>query len=883
MRIVVGHANPDFDAYAATVAATKLFEGAKGVFLGSQNANVRAFHNLHEEFLDFVDLRGLELDEVDSVVMVDTRDPDRIGEIGPLVEGGRVEVIVYDHHPPQEGDIEGAEDRSIEVGATTSILVHEIKQRGIELAPLEASVMLLGIHEDTGSLTYPNATAYDADAAAYLMAAGADMEVLNQFLSRALDPAQQRLLGQLQDTLEMWDVNGQQVAVGTAVAPEYVDSASVLTHYVVEDMGFRVAIGIVKMPERLLIVARSRLSEIDVGAVMARLGGGGHAQAASAGFREMEIEDALEKVREALEAEVAPPLRARDVMSAPVRGICPEATMREAADTMARWGHGGLPVLEGEKGDKLVGLVTRKDVDKAVRHGLDHAPVKGFMGRDIVTVDPDRDLGELERLLATRGIGRVPVVEDGVLIGIVTRKDVLRAEHGDAYLDRRLAQAHPLATERFLGSVETLLPEYVREAITGLGAVAEARGEKAHIVGGFVRDMVLGRRNLDVDIVVEGDGVAFAEDAARALGARVKVHRRFGTAVLVFSRDFHVDVTSSRSEYYTKPGALPTVERSTLRQDLFRRDFTINAMAACIDPTCFGKIADPYGGLRDLERGVVRVLHALSFIDDPTRALRAARFEERYGFRMDESAGELARHALSLGVLAEVSGARIREELIDIFDEERPGAVFERLDDLGALAPLVPDDARASDVRPLLEAVDEGVTALSHARMRAPRRRLALVAAFATMADRPACERWLRHFRFGREYAEVALSVAGRRQATLRALHDRRGMRDSRLYHALEGFSAEALAVLWAHADDGGRARVEHFATELAAVKPAVNGRDLIAMGYEPSESFTAILARALDDRLDGHVVGREAEAANLKRIATRVLGSPGNEGASRS
>lgn len=875
MRIVVGHANPDFDAYAATVAATKLFPGSKGVFLGSQNANVRAFHNLHEEFLEFTDLRNLDLHKVDSVVMVDTRDPDRVGEIGPLVESRKVEVIVYDHHPPQEGDVEGADDRSIEVGSTTSILVHEIKQRGIELAPLEASVMLLGIHEDTGSLTYPGATAYDADAAAYLMAVGADMEVLNQFLSRALDEAQQDLLRQLEDTLEMWDVNGQQVAVGTATAKEYVDSASVLTHYVVEDMGFRVAIGIVKMPERLLIVARSRLTEIDVGAVMAHLGGGGHAQAASAGFREMEIEEARQRVRDALEAEVAPPLRARDIMSAPVRGIAPDAPMREAAELMSRWGHGGLPVLEGER---LVGLVTRKDVDKAARHGLDHAPVKGFMGRDIITIRPDADLGELERLLATRGIGRVPVMEAGGLIGIVTRKDVLRAEHGDAYLDRRVARAHPQATQRFLSSVETLLPEHVREAITGLGAIAENRSEKAHIVGGFVRDMVLGRRNLDVDIVVEGDGVAFAEEAARGLGARVRVHRRFGTAVLVFSRDFHVDVASSRSEYYSKPGALPTVERSTLRQDLFRRDFTINAMAACIDPSCFGIIADPYGGLRDLEHGVVRVLHALSFIDDPTRALRAARFEERYGFRMDASTEDLARHAVALRVLGEVSGARIREELLDIADEVRPAEVMGRLGELGALGALLPQGADEADVRDDLERTDAAIDVLASARSRPPSRRIALIVAMATAGTRAGAERWMRHFRFGREYAEIANTLASRQDAALRALHDRRGMRDSRLFHALEGLAPEALAVLWARADESGRGRIERFAAELVHVRAAVNGRDLIEWGYEPSEAFTAILARALDDRLDGRIVGRQAELANLRRIAARRIGGGGRK-----
>ncbi|MDP1793636.1 MAG: CBS domain-containing protein, partial [Acidimicrobiales bacterium] len=606
MQIAVGHANPDFDAYASTVAATKLFPGAKGVFLGSQNANVRAFHNLHEEFFEFVDLKGLDFGAVRRVVMVDTRDPERVGEMGAVVRRGDVDVVIYDHHPRQQGDFEGGDDRSVEVGATTSILATELRQRGVAITPLEASVMLLGIHEDTGSLTYPSTTSYDAEAAAWLMACGADLDVVNQFLTRSLDPAQRALLSQLTASLELWDVNGQQIAVGVAASDEYVDSAGVLSHYVVEDLGYRVALAIVRMPDRTQVVARSRLSEVDVGAAMARLGGGGHHQAASAGFRDASLPEVLAQVRAALEAEVSAPRRAADVMSREVRTVLPGSTMTEAGELMARWGHGGLPIVEE---GVLVGLVTRKDVDKALRHGLGHAPVTGFMTRDVLTIDPSADVAEIEQLMAGRGIGRLPVVEDGRILGIVTRKDVLRAEHGDGYLVAGLQGVHPAAQGRFAGSVRSLLPDVVSSTLGALGQLADERGERAHAVGGFVRDMLLGRANLDVDVVVEGDGVAFAQEFAERHGTDVKIHRRFGTAVLVVSKELHVDVTSARSEYYVRPGALPTVERSSLRQDLFRRDFTINAMAACLEPSCFGAIADPFGGLRDLESGIVRVLH----------------------------------------------------------------------------------------------------------------------------------------------------------------------------------------------------------------------------------------------------------------------------------
>ncbi|MHB1340329.1 MAG: CBS domain-containing protein [Coriobacteriia bacterium] len=866
-QVVVGHANPDFDAYAAMVAATKLYRGARAVFLGSQNANVREFHNLHEDFLDFVDLKMLDLSAIERVIMVDTRDAARIGELGAVAVRPGVEVIVYDHHPRSDGDMIVPEDRSMSVGAATSILVHELRDRGIALTPLEASVLLLGIHEDTGSLTYVNSTPYDAEAVAFLMTSGADLEVVNEFLSRTLTDEQRALLDVLVGSLEVWDVRGQRIAVGVATANEYVDSASVLTHYICEDLGYRVAIAVIAMPDRVHIVGRSRLAEVDMGAVLSRLGGGGHPQAASAAIKGAGIPEIVIRLRESLELEVPPPLTARDIMSSPVRTVTPDMTMAEAGHLMATWGHGGLPVTaRGE----IVGLVTRKDVDKAVRHGLDHAPVTGFMARGPITVDAAMALDELRRMLARTGIGRVPVVEGRELVGIVTRKDLLRAEHGEAYMDRAVARERSDATKRFMASFDHLLPDDVRDAVRSIGQLAAEQGQRAHVVGGFVRDLLLGRPNLDIDIVIEGDGLAFAERAAEVLGWRIRVHRRFGTAVLIASKTLHVDITSARTEYYTRPGALPTVERSSLRQDLFRRDFSINAMAATITPEAFGTIADPFGGLADLERGVIRSLHSLSFVEDPTRVLRAARFEERYGFSIDGSTEALLRQAVDLEMLEEVSGARVREELLDIIDEERVAPILRRLEDLGAFAALVPEGVDRARVLDEIGLTDSAYATLASRFSRAPRRRVALVVPFAATAGRPAAERWTRRMRFGREYGTPALTACERRDPLLGMLRDRRGMRDSRLFFALDPLPHETLIYLWGVSHGAARKRIERFIEVLTGVRASVSGDDLVALGLQPGPGFSAILAQALADRLDGRAVGREAELANLRRLARK-------------
>ena len=868
MQIVVGHSNPDFDAYASMVAATRLFPGAKAVFLGTQNENVRAFHNLHGEFFEFVDLKQLEMSAITQLVMVDTRDPDRLAELGEVARRDGVDVIIYDHHPPQRGDLTRGDDRSREVGATTSILVHELRDREIELSPLESSTMLLGIHEDTGSLTYPGSTAYDALAAAWLMEQGADIEVLNQYLRRTLDADQADLLEQLAVSLELWDINGQQVAVGVAHALEYVDSAGVLTHYVVEDMGHRVAFAVVEMPGRLQIVARSRASEVDVGAVMKRLGGGGHPQAASARVKGGSIEAVLDGLRDALTHEVHSPLRALDVMSTPVRRAGTAWTMLRAGEEMSRWGHAGLPVIEG---DELVGYISRKDVDKAVRHGLAHAPVTGFMNRDIVSVAPEAALGTVEGLLATSGIEQVPVIEGGAVTGIISRSDVLRAEHGDSYLVGRTRVAHPVATRRFLDGVGRL-PESAGSVLATLGEVASKASERAFVVGGFVRDMVLGVENLDIDVVVEGDGIDFAMRVAARTGAHLKIHRRFGTAVVTLGALLHLDVAGARAEYYTKPGALPIVERSTLNQDLLRRDFTINAMAACLDLGCFGEITDPYGGLDDLDAGVVRVLHPLSFVDDPTRLLRAARFEGRFGFAMDSSTLGLALRGVEMGLLEDLSGARVREELFDVLAESRPAVVLERLSGLGGLAAVLPGGSEIERVPDDLLAVEDALAVLTErCRGFAPRRVATLLAVLAsTGSSSSSAERWLARLHVGRVTARPAREIAQVGTSAVRKLASVRGMRDSRLYRLLSELSAEAIVVLWSRGDEVARERIERHLTQLASTRVAVSGADLIAIGATPGGSFSAILARAFDDRLDGRAVGRAAELANLRRLAVR-------------
>jgi len=423
------------------------------------------------------------------------------------------------------------------------------------------------------------------------------------------------------------------------------------------------------------------------------------------------------------------------------------------------------------------------------------------------------------------------------------------------------------------------LTDEVSSALSSIGAISAAEGIPAYVVGGFVRDLLLGRATSDIDIVVEGDASAFADQVGSAFGVPVLAHDRFRTASLSLPSGVNVDIATARTESYDEPAALPDVSASTLDDDLGRRDFTINAMALTLAVDGVGaegseELIDPYFGLADLRAGIVRILHDESFVDDPTRILRAARFGARLGFSMDVATMIMARNASDDGLLGRLSAARLRAELLAILAEEEPAAVFSRLFALGAFEAVVPVGATVDAVEVAVERADHalGDLAGSWGSMPAPQREVTLLAAIGSSTvpqDGPSTIRgWADRLDLSTLQSLPALELAENAAHALGVLESSEPIVDSALFRLLAPLSPETIVNLWARSGESGRARIGHFLVDLAGVVAAVDGSDLIGLGAESSPGFSAILARALDDRLDGRAVGREAELANLTRLA---------------
>ncbi|NOX62286.1 MAG: CBS domain-containing protein [Chloroflexi bacterium] len=853
MNVILTHEHADFDALASLLAASKLYE-ATPVLPRKLNRNLRDFLVLYRSSLPFKQADELPRGKVEMAILVDTQTAQAVKG---MTQDTR--LLIIDHHRLERELPENAHFWGEPVGATTTILLEQIINRGIPLSPIEATLLLLGIYEDTGGLTYASTTPRDLRCAAWLLEHGANLEVANSFLHHPLTPAQQTLLKQLSDNAETIEIAGHTIVIATAKAKEYVDEISTLAHKLRDLFDPDGLFLIVELDDRVQLVARSTTNHIHVGRIAEALGGGGHARAAAAPITHMTLSEVREKLLEILKTHVRPPLTVRNIMTeGEVKTFSPNMSVIRADREMKRLGHEGFPVVEN---GRLVGLVTRRDIDRALHHHFDKEPIRRVMRAGQVTVRPDDSVQTLQKVMMESGWGQVPVVdEQGRMVGIVTRTDLLKLWG---------AAEERLAPPSVALKMEAALPEGLLKLLRDIGDIATELHYSLYAVGGFVRDLLLGRPNYDVDLVVEGDAAQLAHTLAKRFGGRVRTHKRFGTAKWIRDEKAFaagkplpdqtpasLDFATARTEFYEEATALPVVESSNIKLDLHRRDFTINTLAIRLDGPHWGELLDFYGGCRDLEEGLIRVLHSLSFVEDPTRILRAVRFEQRFGFKIESRTAELIHDAVDL--LARVSGPRIRHEFDLIFQERQPEKVMARLHELGVFQALHPEltwnDALAVKFQNLRAALretplaDEAIERLYFALW---------LHRLSPQAQREVLDR-LRANARTRALIEEGIRLRGREKELLAP-----DLLPSRLDQLLAPFSDSALLIARIDADDWSLSqRILDYMTHLRPQKIELTGDDLKKMGVRPGPIYRRIFRQIRAARLDGEIHSRAEEEA---------------------
>ena len=879
MDLIVTHNNADFDAFSSLVAAKKLYPNSKLLLPGSQERAVREFLSLVKDTINIEIERTCDLGNVSRLVIVDTRHKSRIGIAAKLLDNPSTEIHIYDHHPRTPYDMKGDKDVFHEVGATVSIIVDLLrKSKKMKFTPLEATIMLLGIYEETGSLTYRTTTKLDVDTVSFLLSKGANLSAVSSYLNRKLTEEELTFLTSLIGSTKVININGINIAIAEGTIERFIGELGTIVRKLQDVENFPVLFVIFKIGKKLRVIARSRLKEVDVNKILKAFGGGGHKSAASVKVEGKDVKTFEKKLKNILSSNIKSKIFARDIMKSPVKVITADKKIIDVKKMLERLGLKGVPVMEK---NKIIGMITLGDIRKALKYRYAQASVKGYMSRSIITIKPNVPLHMIQKIMFEKKVGRLPVLKNKKLVGIVTRTDVLKSVHKDIFGKhkpfRKKGAQFNISTK-----MKRVLPSEILKILHTIGRCANRAGYRAFVVGGFVRDILLGVKNFDIDIVVEGDAISFGRKLANLYKASLVAYRKFGTSTVVMDwpkgihrpsgagPKFKIDLATARKESYEKPAALPTVEFSSLKDDLQRRDFTINAMAASLNKGSFSQLVDFFGGEKDLENRIIRVLHDGSFIDDPTRIFRAVRFEQRFGFRIDKYTGDLIKNAIQEGMFSKTQHHRIRDEVILMLQEEEPIKAILRMKELHELR-FIQKKIRIRKSAPILFAsIKDAFFWYKKSAFKKRHIDLWLVYLMALLENlnlaetKAVCEK----FSFRRSDSVRLLSEKRTSKKALRSLSSAK-LAPSKICSILEPLSFEE--ILFVRAKTKNKlvlSRISDFFAEHNRVRIKIGGDDLKKLGIKPGPLYTKFLKRVLHKKIDGELKTKRDELDFVKKLA---------------
>ncbi len=873
--IITSHINADFDAVASMLAAQKLYPEAVVIFPGSQEKNLRNFFISSMIYLfNMADPESIDFSKTEKLILVDTKQRQRVTAVKELLDREDIEIHIYDHHPAHKNDVKATVEITEFTGATVTILSRLIRKEKIKITPEEATVMALGIYEDTGSFTYGSTTKDDFNEAGYLLSCGASLNTIASLVVKEISPDQITWLNDLLNEMTAHRVNGFDVHLSTISSPGYIADLASIVQKVVRMEDLDVFFAIVLMGNKITVIARSKIPEADVGKILAAMGGGGHAYAASAKLSDTTLAQAEQQLLEIIRKQIQAQRIALDLMSSPPITIKGEVTCRDAADIMTRYNVNALLIAKGGK-TGLQGYITRQVVEKCAHHKLDHLPVKEYMSTELSAISGEAGLPEIESKIIDGKQRILPVIKKDTILGVVTRTDLLnflvqRSKSGDQS-DLGSVNANRHAKKR---DIVNFLNERLDKTMTALlakiGKAGDDLGFSIYVVGGFVRDLLLYRKVDDIDLVVEGDGISFAKRFSKLMGGRCNAYSKFGTAVVILPDGFKIDVASARLEYYKFPAALPTVEMSSIKLDLFRRDFTINTLAVSLNQESFGTLIDFFGAQRDLKDQTIRIIHNLSFVEDPTRVFRAIRFANRFDFTIGKLTSSLIKNAVKIDFFKNLSGLRVFSELKQILEEENPIPAVEHLKAYGLEKVIHPQLILDKETLLMLENVKKALAwhdllYLDGAYLRWSVYFMVMIKKCSFKVTEEVCTR----MKISPSQRKIIQKQRLKADDRLHFLEKSLPAANSTLYAILSIFSTEHILYMMATAKkEAGKKAISLYYTQLKDVTISIKGRDLLPLGLKPGPIFKKVLKEVRAAKLDGKLKTRKDELEFIKDYA---------------
>jgi nanoRNase/pAp phosphatase (c-di-AMP/oligoRNAs hydrolase) len=423
-ELIATHKNTDFDALASLVAAKLLYPEAIPVLPRQINPNVKSFLSIHKDLFDFPRIEQVDLNAIRRLIVVDANSWERLDRMETLRSRGGLAVELWDHHPG-DGDFSPVFKCCEPTGANITLMLRALKSRRIELSPIISTLFLIGLYEDTGNLTFSSSCSEDAYTAGYLLEHHADLTLANRFLSPAYGQKQKDVLFELLKLNDRRKVNGYRIGMGSVPIEGHVQNLAMVVRMYIDIVNLDAAFGLFvdRHHGKCMVIGRSVTETLDIGAIMRCLGGGGHPAAGSAVLKGVAPAAIEEMILGLIEGNQPSSVQVGDLMSFPVISVGSDTPMRKAAHKLREIGCTGLPVMDN---GRLVGILSRRDFKKIRNERQLQAPVKAFMSTRVKSIGPGESPLTAAQCMVKHDIGRLPVVEEGRVIGIVTRSDAMR-------------------------------------------------------------------------------------------------------------------------------------------------------------------------------------------------------------------------------------------------------------------------------------------------------------------------------------------------------------------------------------------------------------------------------------------------------------------------
>jgi len=859
LQVIFISEGADLDALSTAFGITLIDPEAKILLPGAVSSSVKLALKRFENYMKDKIIHMNDLKMINTLYLADTNNyRTALKKLSDFVNQN-TKLIIYDHHPVRSQLPQNVEKHIKKTGSASTIVVYQIKKQKIQISPDEATILILGIYEDTGSFTYNTTTEKDLRAAAYLLSKGADLETVKNIIEERIDQQQILIIHQLVENLQYFFLKERKIIFSFAYSDRYIPDISGFLHMIKPLQEADAYFVMINEKGKTSIIARSKRKDIDVGKIMSYLGGGGHFAAASAtvkGLTIQEIKNYIESVllSEAYKKKVISEFMSRDIVT-----VDKNTQIQEIKDILDK-----APVIfVVDKRGKFVGIVLAKVLKESLRHGIKDVKVENFIIDSVITFEPSTRLSEAEKTITASSQDYFPVLENGKPVGVINRTYIIKILHGqvfdsekDIFISRERIKPKFLNYEK---SLKKYLPDHILAHLEEIGKLSKKLGYNTYLVGGIVRDIVMSKKSLDIDLIVEGDAIKLSIEYAKLKDIPVHTFEEFMTAQLTLETGEKIDLATARKETYTHPGAYPKVEKATIKEDLYRRDFTINTLAIEITEGRFGILIDFFNGLKDIKDRMIRILHQLSFIEDPIRILRALRFAGRLGFKLGKPTERLLKLAVDEEMLSVAPAGRINIELNYSLNEEKVIDILMLMNRYRVLHSLIPDfymdEKREEILNRLRDTIISFEMFFGIKIDRVSNYLLALMYHLPYDLSYKILQKYhfLKTTKFFEEYLEV------------KDIFQKVPQKDSQLYKKIKFIKKDILVYICASSDIELSERIIRILKKEEERKLLLSGKDLKELGIPPSPVYKKILDDVFKKYLDGEIKTKK-EALNYVR-----------------